>query len=277
MSIINNYLTKNPCYASGRVIAVKGLMLHSIGCPQPDPMVFVRNWNRADYKNACVHGFIGERDTHITLPCMETKGKAMRGWHCASGPKGSGNNTHLGFEMCEPATIQYTGGATFKCTDRAKAVAYVKKTTANAVELFAKLCLFHGLNPLADGVIISHAEGHRRGIASNHGDPDHLWRQLGMNYSMDSFRRDVAEAMKEDDDMDQAKFNEFFRNMRADLQDNDCGEWSKAARQWAIENSIIAGGGPGPDGKPNYMWADLLTREQAVMLLYRFAQFMGKA
>lgn len=90
-----------------------------------------------------------------------------------------------------------------------------------------------------------------------------------------------AHNREEDDDMDQSKFNEMFkeamRAYRKELQDNDCGAWSEAARQWAIENGIIAGGETGPDGKPNYMWADTLTREQAVMLLYRFAQFMGKA
>ena len=90
-----------------------------------------------------------------------------------------------------------------------------------------------------------------------------------------------AHNREENDDMDQSKFNEMFkeamRAYRKELQDNDCGAWSEAARQWAIENGIIAGGGTGPDGQPNYMWADTLTREQAVMLLYRFAQFMGKA
>lgn len=90
-----------------------------------------------------------------------------------------------------------------------------------------------------------------------------------------------AHNREENDDMDQSKFNEMFkeamRAYRKELQDNDCGAWSEAARQWAIENGIIAGGGIGPAGQPNYMWADTLTREQAVMLLYRFAQFMGKA
>lgn len=90
-----------------------------------------------------------------------------------------------------------------------------------------------------------------------------------------------AHNREENDDMDQSKFNEMFkeamRAYRKELQDNDCGAWSEAARQWAIENGIIAGGGIGPNGQPNYMWADTLTREQAVMLLYRFAQFMGKA
>ena len=39
---------------------------------------------------------------------------------------------------------------------------------------------------------------------------------------------------------------------------------------------MIAGGGKMPDGTPNYMWADMLTREQAAALFYRFAQMMGK-
>ena len=48
---------------------------------------------------------------------------------------------------------------------------------------------------LAAGVILSHREGHARGIASNHGDPTHLWTQLNMGYTMDGFRRAVKAAM----------------------------------------------------------------------------------
>lgn len=48
---------------------------------------------------------------------------------------------------------------------------------------------------LADGVVISHKEGHTRGIASNHGDPEHLWSQLGMGYTMDTFRKAVKTKM----------------------------------------------------------------------------------
>lgn len=57
------------------------------------------------------------------------------------------------------------------------------------------LCGKYGLDPLADGVVISHREGCARGIASNHGDPEHLWAQLGMGYTMDGFRRAVRAAM----------------------------------------------------------------------------------
>ena len=57
------------------------------------------------------------------------------------------------------------------------------------------LCKKYNLNPTADGVIISHSEGYKRGIASNHGDPEHLWRGLGLSYTMAGFRKDVKEAM----------------------------------------------------------------------------------
>ena len=51
------------------------------------------------------------------------------------------------------------------------------------------------MNPLADGVILSHKEGCARGIASNHGDPEHLWNQLGMGYTMNTFRKAVKAKM----------------------------------------------------------------------------------
>lgn len=57
------------------------------------------------------------------------------------------------------------------------------------------LCKQFNLDPLADGVILSHKEGCARGIASNHDDPEHLWNQLGMNYTMNTFRAAVKAAM----------------------------------------------------------------------------------
>ena len=85
MNLIQSFLTKNPCYTCGRTITPKGLMLHSVGCPQPSAAVFVRNWNKASYDRACVHAFIDANtgDVHQTLPWNR------RGWHCASGKKGS--------------------------------------------------------------------------------------------------------------------------------------------------------------------------------------------
>jgi N-acetyl-anhydromuramyl-L-alanine amidase AmpD len=185
MNIISSIMTNNPCYKSGKKITVKGLMIHSVGCPQPSAQVFIKNWNRSDYNRACVHAFIDANTGNIyqTLPWNH------RGWHGG----GSSNNTHIGVEMCEPDCIKYTGGSSFTCSDKEKAIEMVKKTYNSAVSLFAYLCEEYNLNPLTD--ICSHKEGHKKGIASNHGDPEHLWSQLGTGYTMDGFRKDVQNKM----------------------------------------------------------------------------------
>ena len=179
MKINKSILTNNDCYKNKRTIKVKGLMLHSVGVPQPNAKVFVKNWNKP--VGVCVHAFIDGLTGEIyqTLPWNH------RGWHCG----GSGNNTHIGVEMCEPASIKYTNGATFYCTDYPKAVQTVERTYNAAVELFAYLCKQYNLNPMTD--IVSHKEGCRKGIASNHADPEHLWKGLGTGFTMDTFRKAV--------------------------------------------------------------------------------------
>lgn len=189
MNIQESILVNNPCYKENRKITVKGLMIHSVGCSQPDAKVFINGWNKPTYDRACVHAFIDGNNGTIyqTLPWT------TRGWHCG----GSGNNTHIGVEMCEPATIKYTGGATFTVTNSADAKAVVKRTYESAVELFAYLCTLFNLDPLADGVILSHSEGGKRGIASGHSDPEHLWTQTGSSYTMSGFRKDIKNKMSE--------------------------------------------------------------------------------
>lgn len=187
MKIVESILAKNPCYTAGRKITVRGLMLHSVGCPQPSAQAFTREWNKPSYGRACVHAFI-DGNTGDVYQCLPWN---HRGWHGG----GSSNNTHIGVEMCEPACIKYTGGATFTCSDPATAKAVAARTYKAAAELFAMLCKQFGLDPMKDGVIVSHKEGHARGIASNHGDPEHLWNQLGLPYTMDGFRKAVKAAM----------------------------------------------------------------------------------
>lgn len=187
MEIVESILTQNPCFTAGKKIAVKGLMLHSVGCSQPSAEAFVRKWNNPGAARACVHAFIDGNTGKVyqTLPWDH------RAWHCG----GRANNTHIGVEMCEPDCIRYTGGSSFTCTNHDAAVAVVKRTYDAAVELFAYLCEKYGLDPEADGVIISHKEGHDRGLASGHGDPDHLWNGLQCTYTMAGFRRDVKTAV----------------------------------------------------------------------------------
>lgn len=198
MEIIEAYATQNKCYQIGTPLKPRGIMLHSIGCPQPNASVMAQNYNqyRPNGQSVCVHAFV-QRDGKVyqTLPYT------MRAWHCG----GSANSTHIGIEMTEPASIVYTGGASWRDLDPAATEAHVRGTYAAAVELFAQLCEQYALDPLADGVIISHAEGAARGVASHHADPTHLWRAYGL--TMDGFRQDVAAALaakntvEEDEDM----------------------------------------------------------------------------
>ena len=120
LTVHQTYLTQNDCYRSGGALTPQGLMLHSVGCAQPDAMAFVQSWTQPGVK-ACVHGF-----------------------------------------------IDATTGAVYQT-------------------------LPLSLDPLGDGVILSHREGHQRGIATNHGDPEHLWSPFGL--TMDIFRQAVSAAL----------------------------------------------------------------------------------
>ena len=200
----------------------RGIMLHSIGCPQPNASVMARSFNQYQPggQSVCVHAFAQADGTvYQTLPWE------MRGWHCG----GAANASHIGIEMTEPSA-----GMT-----RSEAAEQIAGTYHTAVELFAALCKQYGLDPEQDGVIIGHAEGHRRGVASNHADPELLWRTYDMGYTMDGFRADVAEAMaakntdKEDDDM--------IRYTTID----DVPGWARGTVKEMMDAGLISGTGGG--------------------------------
>lgn len=230
MTIIKVIAEKNKCYQAGGVLHPQGIMLHSIGCPQPNAAVMARYYNQYQPggQSVCVHGFIQRDGTYYqTLPYT------MRAWHCG----GAANATHIGIEMTEPASIVYTGyGAEWRDLNPTATEAHVRGTYAAAVELFAQLCTQYALDPLEDGVIISHAEGAARGIASAHADPTHLWRAFGL--TMDDFRADVAAKMAagntdKEDDM-----------VRYDSIDDVPG-WARSTIKEMMDEGLIAGTGGG--------------------------------
>ena len=192
ITIHKKLTVNNECYKkNAKMQKVRGLTLHSIGCPQPDAerMANLYNQFRPSGRQVAVHAFLDAKGN--VYQCLPWGNKA---WH-AGGPA---NNTHIGVEMTEPAGIKYVGGATwvYRSNDEAtkSAVkAHVLGTYNTAVQLFAHLCKAYGLNPMADGVIISHSEGYKRGVASNHGDVEHIWKHFGL--TMDGFRQDVKKAM----------------------------------------------------------------------------------
>ena len=267
MQIKNNYLTRNPYFNDGKWIAgsaFKGFFLHSVGVGQPNPLVFIRQWNKPSYTNAGINGFIGEDVIYITAPCLETPGKVKRMPHAG---KPAGNNGYIGFEMCEPGQIRYTVGASFTVRDKAAAQAYCRKTYQNAVQLFARLCSFHGKNPLQDGVILSHNEGGKRGIATGHVDPEHLWRGLGLPYTMAGFRQDVANAMKPKEEIDMTKAEVIALideriNIALEGKNSTASNWAKEELAKAVAEGITDGTRPGGYAKREEVAAMVLRGQK---------------
>ena len=220
MEIIEAFAVKNKCYQAGAALVPRGLMLHSIGTPQPSAAALARYFDQYQPggQSVCVHAFAQADGTvYQTLPWE------MRGWHCG----GAANATHIGVEMTEPgAGMAY-----------AEAAAQITGTYRTAVALFAALCETYGLDPLADGVIIGHAEGHRRGVASNHADPEYLWQQYGMGYTMDGFRAAVAEAMAgaREEETDMTRYNTVA----------EMPAWAQAEAQRLVDRGALKGDADG--------------------------------
>lgn len=181
MKLHQQIATNNDCYKAGKKITVKGLMLHSTGANNPNLRRYVGpddgtlgtpspgNFNqpKPGGRQVCPHGWIGkDKDggirTYQTLPWNH------RGWHGG----GSSNDTHIGIEICE---------------DDLTNAEYFAAVYQEAVEVFAFLCKEFNLNPDTD--IITHSEGYKKGIASNHADVMHWFPRHGK--SMDTFRADV--------------------------------------------------------------------------------------
>lgn len=189
MNLHKLILTNNACYKAGRTITPKGIMVHSTGANNPNLKRYVgpddgllgknqynNYWNqdKPDGRQVCVHGFIGKLSdgsiaTYQTLPWNH------RGWHCGSGSKGSGNDTHISFEICEDGLAD---------------ASYFSAVYKEAVELCAYLCKQYGLT---EKNIICHSEGTTLGIASNHSDVMHWFPKHGK--SMDTFRAEVGKLL----------------------------------------------------------------------------------
>ena len=193
MNLHKLIFTKNKCYIEGKKIKPQGIVVHSTGANNPNLKRYVgpddgllgenkygNHWNnyRPGGRSVCAHGFIGKL-ADGTIASYQTLPWDHRGWHAGSGKKGSANNTHIGFEICE---------------DGLKDPVYFAAVYKEAVELCAYLCREYGLDPLKDGVIIDHSEAHDRGLASNHGDVEHWFPRHGK--SMGTLRADVAALLK---------------------------------------------------------------------------------
>lgn len=232
MRLRKQYLTRNDCYRAGRTIRPQGVMVHSTGANNPSVDRYVpgddvigrnqygNDWDRPGVEK-CAHAFVG-RFADGSVGTVQTLPWNRRGWHCGRGKNGSANDTHISFEICE---------------DGLEDASYFKAVYQEAVELTASLCKEYNLDPLADGVVICHQEGYRRGIASNHGDVLHWFPKFGK--TMDNFRADVARWMEGEDEMTQEQFDTMMENWLARRNNQPASDWAKPYIQEAIDAGVM--------------------------------------
>ena len=228
MQIIPAFVTQNKCYQAGAPLTPRGIMLHSVGTPQPSARALVRYMDQYQPggQSVCVHA-VAQADGTVYQHILDPKTGCPVQSDLLSVT--IANSTHIGVEMTEPSA-----GMT-----RSEAAEQIAGTYRTVVELFAELCKQYELDPAQDGVLIGHAEGHRRGVASNHADPELLWRTYDMGYTMDGFRRDVAEAMAKED-------REEVPDMPRYDSVAEMPQWARADAQRLIDRGALQGN---TDGK----------------------------
>lgn len=264
MKLTTNYMTRNDCYVAGRKIKPSGIMVHSTATPGVMAASWFNRWNKS-YKagelnaQVCVHAFVDDTGVWEYLPWDH------RGWHAG----GSANNTHIGFEICEPPGFKYVNNAIAGYIVKAQET-YFRKIWTNAVGLCVYLCKLYGLN---EQNIICHSEGYAKGVASQHSDVMHWFPLHGKN--MDIFRAEVKAALNEEDEiMTQDKFNALMTNWQnqnnpfyATLGDVP-GYWREEAAM-LVSAGVIKGDGSNSFG---------LSREtlKALILCKRYAEKVMK-
>jgi hypothetical protein len=184
LKIIKAICVKNLCYKQASKLNPTGIVVHSTGvnntslsryCDNVDELGENKNnntWNQAtpDGRKVCVHGFIG-LDKNKEVQFCQTLPFTYKCWGCGSGSKGSYNNSHIQFEICE---------------DNLKSKDYFEKVYDKAVEVCVYLCEQYSIDP---SNIVCHKEANRLGFASSHVDVEHWFPLFGK--SMDDFRAEV--------------------------------------------------------------------------------------
>lgn len=194
------------CYKGTSKMTPKGVLWHSTGANNPNISRYVQphetdenyeamlsilgknrygnDWNHRDLQKG-VNAFIGKL-ADGTVATVQALPWNFKPWGCGSGSKGSLNNTHMQFEICE---------------DDLNSKAYFDAVYKEACEITAYYCKMYNLDPLGTfvyngvtvPVITTHDESYDLKLGSNHGDPTKWLKKYGK--TMDDARRAVAALM----------------------------------------------------------------------------------
>ncbi|HEY5955391.1 MAG TPA: peptidoglycan recognition family protein [Polyangiaceae bacterium] len=185
MNLHECLLTNNACYKAGVAISPTRIVVHDTGAGNPNLKRYVQpddgllgknpngnDWNQPhpDERSVCVHAFIG-RLQDGTVATYQTLPWTMQAWGVGAGARGSYNGSAIQFEICD---------------DGYRDASYFNAVYDEAVNLCAYLCKLHGIST---DDILCHAEAHRLGYATNHGDVEVWFGKFARTMSM--FRTDV--------------------------------------------------------------------------------------
>lgn len=196
-------MTQSTCYKGTRKFTPKGVLWHSTGANNPTLKRYVQpddnasdraewlaklgknqynnDWNHIN-RQAGLNFWIGKL-ADGTVTAVQTMPFDYRPWGCGSGSKGSCNDTHIQFEICE---------------DGLNDKSYWDAVYKEACEMTAYLCKMFGIDPkgtisyngLKVPTIIDHTGSHSLALGSNHGDIQHWSKRYGV--TMETVRNDVA-------------------------------------------------------------------------------------
>lgn len=198
--------TNSTCYKGTTTMTPKGVLWHDTDGGNPYISRYVQpletddnyeemiallgknkygnDWNHKKRK-AGVNCFVGKL-ADGTVTTVQTMPWNYVPWGCGEGSKGSLNNTHMQFEICD---------------DGYKSKEYFETVYKEACEITAYYCKMYNLDPLGTfvykgvtvPVITSHDESHDLKLGSNHGDPVKWLKKYGK--TMNDVRKDVAALM----------------------------------------------------------------------------------
>ncbi len=276
-------MTNSTCYKQTRTMQIKGILWHSTGANNPNLKRYVQpsendpnynklinklgkntsenDWNHISYQ-AGLNCWIGKL-ADGTVTTVQTMPWNYRPWGCGSGSKGSCNNGWIQFEICE---------------DNLNNADYFNKVYEEACQITAYLCKMYNINPLGtttlNGIkvptILCHADSHKLGLGSNHGDVNHWFPKFGK--SMETARKDVYNLMtiqEDDEDMTDEKFAELMNNWLTNKA-NEKETWGSDNLKWANDNGIMAG-----DTAGRMMPNKFCTRLETITMLRRLAEKLG--
>jgi N-acetylmuramoyl-L-alanine amidase len=235
INIETRFLTNNESFQRDEKIIPEGIMVHSLGTSQSNVEPVFNYFNQRSTR-ASVHALVHENGVLQTLPYT------TKAWHCG----GSGNSNLISFEILEPSGFTYKpNSAQMVGYDVQRFQPYFDKVWKNATEFCAVLCKFYNLT---EKDVICHAEGYRKGIASNHADTEHWFPKHGK--TMNDFRNDVKKLLDE---------KIYF--------DNTPDRYAKEAIDWAVSQGILKGNGEG-----DLSLHDQCTRQDMLVFIHRTMQ-----